>query len=288
MKKALSFCKYITGLTIILFALNGCKPSSSNNGVPTYIHIDSFTLKPGSLPLTSSSAIEAVWVYWNNSPIAIVDLPATVPLLATEPGVLSLGPGINLNGQFNFMVLYPFYKSDAFNITPNPGNVITLNPTTSFLSAVKYKVISNFNGGTSGFKLASGTTEMVIVTDSLKFEGNGSGMIKLRRPNDTLCEDSCTTTFNIPANKDAYIEINYKNTIPFSIGLKSTFQTYSYMRYLTGAFPSATWKKFYISVRDFVGHYPGDTYSLYIKATLPEGVSEGTVLLDNIQLVYFD
>ena len=47
------------------------------------------------------------------------------------------------------------------------------------------------------------------------------------------------------------------------------------------------WKKFYLSLKDFVAQYNGDYYLIYLKAVLPDGYQKGKVLLDNIQLLSY-
>ncbi|NCX95411.1 MAG: hypothetical protein EBX41_03185 [Chitinophagia bacterium] len=280
---------YLSLLFLWISCITSCKPASSENGTPTYVRVDSITIKAGTVPLSTSSKIDAVWAYWNNTPIAILDLPAIIPILATEKGVLSLSPAVRANGLSNFIAPYPFYKADTFTIVPQPKSIINHSPACTYFSTVQYNKIADFNSGITRFKLATGTVEMQITTlDSQRFEGNGSGIINLHLPNDTLCEDTTLIAFTIPANKDVYLEFNYKNTVPFAVGLRSNITGYSYMRYLAGVYPSAKWSKFYVPLRDFAGHYPGDRYTLYIKAQLPEGYTTGTVFLDNIQLIYFN
>jgi hypothetical protein len=231
-----------------------------------------------------------VWVYLNNNPVGIFDLPVTVPLMLTEPGVVSVSPGISVSGFNSFQAVYPFYSNHTLAVSPQPGKTINYSPITGYRSSVRYKTISNFEIGSTNFSLFSGDVNIGLTgNDPDKFEGNSSGRILLKRPTDTLSESYTSLSFYIPELKDAYLELNYKCDVPFFLGMQSTSGSANYKTYLAGVYPSdGKWKKFYLALKDFVGQYPGDYYVLFLKANLPTGTTTGKVLLDNIQLVYFD
>ncbi|MBC7554392.1 MAG: hypothetical protein H7257_10480 [Taibaiella sp.] len=262
---------------------------------PTYVHIDSFSFKRDSsvsLSLSNSHQINSVWVYYNDNPIGVYDLPATFPVNATGSGKISVYPGVPVSGLNSFLARYPFYAADTFTLTAQPGTIVAHKPVTHYFSNTRiYPQTSiNFDFNITSFTRSDGTVDMGVTNDSTQvFEGLGSAIISLKAPKDTLSESYCTIDFSIPANTAAYIELNYKNTAPFYLGLRSNLSGgIVYKRYLSGIYPSDHWQKFYLAVKDFVAQYTGDTYTLFIKADLPAGQESGTVLLDNIQLVYFD
>ena len=125
--------------------------------------------------------------------------------------------------------------------------------------------------------------DVQIVVDS------AVGSITLSLPNDTLSEDSSLVNFPLTVGLDAYIELDYKNTIPFYLGVQANlYNLYSQKIYLSGVNPVDNWRKFYLSLKDFVGQYKATSYTLFIKTYLTDGHSSGKVLLDNVQLVYFE
>ena len=103
---------------------------------------------------------------------------------------------------------------------------------------------------------------MVIVkADSLEFSPPlYNAGIFLNSPSDSST-DSCNTAFVIPAGS-AFIEFNYKGDVPFYVGLQAilTGVAESTPYYLTGIYPSDTWKKFYLNVGDFNSKYQGNSY----------------------------
>jgi hypothetical protein len=283
--------KYLIFLFSCGLFWQGCNVINPHEQTPTYIHIDSFQfVNNASLvhSLTASHQINIAWVYYNNSPVGVFDLPATIPVIARGTGTLEIFPGVVINGQNNLTGVYPFYVPDtSLTFTAQPGKIINYTPKTKFYTTTKIFQISDFSGNTN-FALASGNIPIVSVSaDSLSFEGR-SGMISLIVPGIDSSEDSSIYRFPIPRG-NAFIEFDYKCSIPFYVGLQSNLASEFYQKYyLAGIYPSSNnqWQKFYLSVSNFVAQYTGDTYNLYIKASIPSGPA-GKVLLDNIQLVTF-
>ena len=284
--------KIYTQLRYIVFLFScglfwqGCNVINPHEQTPTYIHIDSFNFlpNPSVLNVSLSHNITCVWVYYNNQNVGVFDLPATFPVMATGTGTLEMFPGIAVGGLNDILAVYPFYEPDTFTFTAQPGKIINHKASTRYYSAAKVHMISDFNFGTN-FKLDGGNIPIIVDTNSADvFEGSGSGLINLTIPGVDSSIDSITIG-PIPASS-AFIEFNYKNTIPFYVGMQSNLTSgiSSAPYYLTGIYPSDHWQKFYLNVQDFAAQYPGSTYNLYIKASLTSGTS-GRVLLDNVQLI---
>ncbi len=274
----------------------GCNIINPIEPTPTYVHIDSFQFHDTPLVRTAtlSHSITSVWVYYDNNPVGVFDLPATFPVITdgTSKGKLELYPGVSVNGLNNINDIYPFYSPDtSFQLVPNGGKVVTCNPKTFFYTKTKPYIISQFETSVpSGFGLAGGNIPLTIVdaasSGSLVFEGTGSGSIFLGAVGDSSVDSS--QKFTIPSGTE-YIEFNYKSDLQFYVGLQSnltsTFNSGAY--YLAGINPSDHWQKFYLNISQFITSYTGATYNFYIKTSLPSGQASGRLLLDNIQLVTF-
>jgi hypothetical protein len=272
------------------FFAGGCNIINPKEQVPTYIHIDSFKFNPNPLftNISSSHDINNVWVYYNNNLIGEFDLPATVPIIASGRGNLEVSPGVLENGQNSLVLVYPFYALDTSSFTAQPGKVINYTPKTTYFSNIRTNVLSNFESGIYFVRSAGSQAMTVVTSDSLVFEGHGAGAVYLNAVGDSSV-DSSVNTFTIPANSQAYIEFNYKSSVPFYIGLQANLGTVtsSAPYYLIGINPSNQWGKFYLNVSDFATQYKGTSYNLYIKAVLADGQASGRLLIDNIQLIYF-
>jgi hypothetical protein len=271
-------------LAVLGMSMQNCNVINPQENTPTYIHIDSF-----SMP-NFSHKITAVWVYYNNNPVGVFDLPATFPITATGTGKVLFAAGVPVDGQNSKMTNYPFYTIDTFTLTAQPGAIVTHQPVTNYYPKLNINPVYNFDDGITGFAKAGGNINMVTVgADSLVFEGTGSGGIFLNAVGDSSI-DSTVSTFTIPAGRPAFIEFDYNTTVPFVVGLEGTLNglisTGPY--YLAGVKPGGNqWQKFYLNVQAFATTYNATSYHFYLKAVLGEGQTSGRMLIDNIKLVTF-
>lgn len=270
-------------LVVLSLSMQNCNIINPKETTPTYIHIDSFRTPPNF-----SHKITAVWVYYNNSPIGVFDLPATFPVMATGTGKLLFAPGVPVDGQYSQMTNYPFYTQDTLSINAQPGGVITYQPFTNYYPTLKMYTISNFDNGVTGFSKAAGNIAIQYGNvDSLSFDG-GYGAIYLNAVGDSSV-DSTVNTFSIPAGVPAFIEFNYRTTVPFQLGLEGTLaglvSTGPY--FLAGVKPYDQWQKFYLNAQAFATQYNATYYHFYIKSSLGQGQTSGRMLIDNIKLITF-
>jgi hypothetical protein len=275
----------------------GCNTINPKEQVPTYIHVDSFHFAPTpSLGnITTSHDINTVWAYYKNDLIGVFDLPTTFPVITNgdnDSGVLTLSPGVPINGFNDNLSAYPFYTLDNWGFKAQPGKVLTHNPTTSFFSTSKIQPVAYFEKNTVEtvpLNSISGLVPIVKVTDvSLRFWGEGVGSITLASPADSTI-DSTVEAFPIPPNQsNQVLELNYKGDLILLVYIKPYLGGITQgATLLAAAKPSSGWKKLYISLQDYVSALQATGYRFYIKAILPEGQTSGRLFLDNIQIVTF-
>jgi len=284
MPKLYSRLLLLTSLSIALFVLWGCNTINPKENIPTYVHIDSFIFEGNT-----SHDIKHVWVYYNNNPVGAFDLPATIPIITNgATGSLQIAPGISINGRNERPITYPFYKIDVSTLEEQPGKIKYYTPRTKYFDSVKFYTISEFEAGITNFSRWGGTTNIIgITTDSLTFEGSGSGAVFLASAADSSI-DSTTTAFRVTPGA-AFIEFDYNTTVPLILGMQANLGSLysSSINYLAGVLPNTGWKKFYLNVTGFISQYPADNYHLYIKTYMPAGQTNGRMLIDNVKLVTF-
>lgn len=297
----------------VLFS-QACNIINPHEVTPTYVHIDSFNFvqnnsvhpfdaynhHPGNGVLAPTThAIGSIWVYYNENPIGIFDLPVTFPVMASGTQGLQFAPAIAVNGQNNMVNAYSYYTLDTTTLVANPGHIVNYVPKTGFYSDVKVGTIANFEAGSGQLFLpwgggGDGRAIEVVPGDTLGLNGSyWSGLITLNGVGDSTI-DSTADSFSIP-DGTAFIEFDYKSTIPFYIGLQANLSSKitSTPNYLIGVNPNGggSWQKFYLEVDGFTAEaqsgITGVTYNLYIKAVLADGQTSGRLLIDNIQLVTF-
>jgi hypothetical protein len=260
--------------------------------VPTYIVIDSVRLNPtltekhGSV----SHKITDVWVYYNLQLLGAFELPAKVPVLANGKGQLQILAGIWDNGLSGTRVKYPFYTVDTFTFNANPGKTIAHTPNFLYRTAdqpiIRYAV-ENFEQGNSFMPLAGDTS--LTRTNKLEevFEGTWSGKMYMR---DTDKTAQCITSqeYPLPASRDAYLELNYKNDVPFDVRLEVFWNGSTIRSDIISLRERSTWNKVYLRLGGFASTYQNGKFKFYFRSTLPPDKTEGTILIDNFKVIYFE
>lgn len=276
----------------VSFLLSGCSAIDPKEDIPTYVQIDSVdfvinnSLKEGS----ASHNIKTAWVYYNNNSIGVFDLPCRVPVITDgEEGVFSFAPGITLNGLQDLQPRYEFYQFDTLLLKTSPGKVINFTPMIGYVNTATFQYKEDFEVGNTfeEYQGLIGDTAIVRTTDpSLIIEGGGSGLIRLDA-NTPTSENITKSKFSIKPG-ESFIEIDYKCSVPFEIGLYNTLSSQvDVHEYIAGVKAKEEWNKIYIELGSYTGKYPGTNYRVMIKAALPEGQSQGYVILDNIKVISF-
>lgn len=276
---------------LILF-VSACNTNKSEP-IPTYVKIDSLILDVANPTVqgTANHNITSVWMYYNNQPVGIFDIPCYVPVITEgEKGTLSVIPGITLNGLVDLQPQYVFYTFDSLTLPTTPGGTINYTPVVRYTEAAKFPYKEDFEVGNSFLPFTPELTDDTSIrrtNDKLMvFEGGGAGHIEL---NSTFpySESISNTGFPIAVG-EAYLEVNYKCNVPFEVGLYGTLNSgIDVYEYVMGVKATDTWKKIYIDLATFRGKHPGKDYKLLVKSALPDGQASGYVLLDNIKVVTY-
>ncbi len=269
----------LIALFITATAFTGCNIINPAEQIPTYIKVDSFTLKANPVLAPQpylSSQITSVWAYYNGINIGAFDLPAQIPVIANGRGTLTLEPAVALNGLNNFVAIYPFYQNDTFSFDAKPGQVISHEGTTKFYN----NIVRNY-----GFTFKQDTIASVPVNYDY---ANATYIINLPSANDS-CVWYSISSYYWEQNVDAYLEFDYIGTNSFYIGVQSNLNGTGVYKllYLAGINPSTTWKKFYLGLKDYRAQYKADNYNFFIKSSLDPGSNSGQVKIKNLQFIHF-
>jgi hypothetical protein len=284
--------KYLYSLVAIccfLFSISSCDIINPSEPTPTYIRVDTFSFASNNLLGTRSHKITSVYAYLNNQSIGVYDLPITFPVIMDKKSRLQLTAGIDYNGFGGIPAQYPFYASFIDSISPTPGQVINTAPVTQYHSSAKMIYNADFENSNPFQAVNPGDTPIIRVTyPDQVFEGGGSGLLYL-----TATMDSSIVTnsdaFDISSQTDVYLEINYKSTIPFTVGLVTIPFGVTRIQYLAGFNPRSSWNKVYIDLKTFASTYRGGNFNLLIRAVKESSQrgKDGYVLIDNVKIVSF-
>ncbi len=281
------FC--IAGIAALLGG-SSCNIINPSEPVPTYVRIDSFGFT-GNPAVTGSNShkITNVYVYFNNAPVGIFDLPATFPVIAKEKGTLTVLPGIYYDGLSGYISIYELYQGKQMELDPQPGGQVSFNPVTSYNPGVLLQSNDEFEGPgvDNSFVKLSGDTSIHNVFNSEVFEGNGSGLIYLRPGKDSATQISRVGRA-LATGKQNFLELDFKGNMPLVIGVSTTLNTGGgYSAYFIGLKPRSEWGKVYIGLDEFIGVHQGYDYKIMLHTEKPAGQTDGYVYVDNVKVISF-
>jgi len=279
---------------MILISLQRCDLINPSEGVPAYIHIDSFTLKGNYDTVGSlSHKITDAWIIVDDQFIGTFELPCTFPVLEKGEHQITIRAGVYENGISNVRDVYPFYNYYTINHNFTEKKVDTIHPVINYLvPAVKYEFLEDFETSRNIFKKTSSSTIDYIKTDSASdvFEGRYSLKATLDTAYD-LFEIETYNNYILPRNKSAFLELNYKSDITFQIGYiaynpYTGDQNKHLFLYLN---PSQTWKKIYVNFGTEVNFESSLLiFKVVIGTMKTDNSSLSHIYLDNIKLICFE
>ena len=259
--------------------------------IPTYIKIDSVHLT-STAPLIHGSVsqkITDVWVYYNRQLLGAFQLPAKVPVICSTRGELEIVAGIWDNGLSGTRAKYPFYTVDTFSFDPSPAGIINHIPTFNYRTADSLSTayfIEDFEQGNSFGPLYGDTSFIKTNLPGDVFEGNWSNKLELSETA-KFGQSATIQEFTLPNDKMCYLELNYKNDIPFELKAEVHQLSSVFNVKLIGMNTTDKWGKIYVNFGTVAASYPNATFKFVLEATLPSGKTTGKVLIDNFKIIHF-
>ena len=258
------WCRIVQGINTLLwipclwmaFWLAGCGWYKPDEGIPSYLYIDSMILV--SSPETQgtlSANIKDVWVFIDGDLQGAFPLPARIPLLKEGPVNLQFSAGVFLNGISATRAIYPFYNRWDTLRSLTRGLTDTLRPQLTYRNTVRYLWLENFDNLGFGMRARLGSDTVLMRESVLDSVMEGSSCLRMvvdqRAP--YLVAESIDQVTLTPG-KPCFLEINYRNNIPLQIGLQSQVGSdISDPLWIVELAPSTGWNKQYINFTPYLG-----------------------------------
>jgi hypothetical protein len=287
--------KKIYPIAFCTLFFNGCKKWDKPEQVPSYIHIDHMQLSVSPTEGTASNGFIDAWVYVNDQPIGVFNLPATVPILASGDQTITLYGGIKEDGLTLHRVKYPLIQPFIKSVHLEPGKIHDMEgadqPVVTYFPSTKIGIwYENFDDAAINF-IADPNSDagVTFVNDSVNsFEGTGMGLIELPS-GATFARVITSQSFILPQQgHPVYVELNYKTNNSMGIGMQA----------ITGTTPTnvtntvlnstnGQWKKIYVKLTDLVSSAAGaDSFKFIITISKESGVDVVDNYIDNFKVVY--
>ncbi|NNC85568.1 MAG: hypothetical protein HKN75_05760 [Bacteroidia bacterium] len=280
---------YYFVLLIVALAFNSCK---EDEPIPAYIKIDAIDLTTDIYTEGwDTENIKDAWIYIDNELIGVYELPAEFPVLDEGSTTVSIGPGIFLNGISATRTPYPFYRFSDNTVNLVPENTTTISPTVTYFSNLNFPWIEDFES--TGFNMTPTSASDTVMTQIFGSSntnveyGNGAAYIALDTVN-SFFEIESDNKYVLPQdNSPVFLEIDYKSTIPFTVGVFAFQPNYTDQVPIVVVNPKDEWNKIYIELAFTLSDFPSaNDFSFFIGTFLSNDLTFGEVYIDNIKLVY--
>ncbi len=278
----------------LMLLVSGCTRSSIDD-IPSYLSIDTISIKVNSLQGTASQKISDAWVYADNELIGAFQLPARFPLLRSGSTQISIYAGIKLNGINETRVPYPFYEQIKKTITLEHEKVDSLGHLKfNYASGTIFAWQEDFEQ--SNLSIDSTPRSMIdlvrthLTELSSEFPNEmNEYAAKIVIPNDTtIFECASHDSFKLPTDGSAvFLELNYKSNNPFTVGLIETGYVTN-QRSVLVINPSKTWNKIYVNFTPTISSGSGATsFRVFFTSIKNTEDANAEIYLDNIKLLHF-
>ncbi|MCE3259052.1 MAG: hypothetical protein K0S12_693 [Bacteroidetes bacterium] len=234
---------------------------------------------------TSSHKITDLWLYANGKFQGAYPVGSTLPIVTKDQNVkIDVFAGIKNSGINEKSITWLLYDRITFDTLVQSGLTIERPFVFKYNSNVNFIWQENFDNpvGFSLVQAPGSNTTFTLASPSDSFEGK-SAVLEQTVTNGTARLQS-SISYTLPqGNPNVYLEINYKATSDFEVGL-----TADNIRYKGAIIVRAKseWNKIYIQLADPINTEPvSSSYKVYFTLFKPNAEQDARVWLDNIKLI---
>jgi hypothetical protein len=283
-------------LYFILVYLSACKKWDKPEQIPSYISIEKIDLSVTATQGTASHAIVDAWVYVDEQPVGVFDLPCTVPILAEGYHQIAIYPGIKNDGLVESRTKYVLMTEYLNNsIDLKRGQIISMTgvnqPVVTYDGPTEIDIWEeNFDDVAIDFNAdPNSDVGVTFVNDStIAFEGTGMGKIDMPSGYN-FCRVITAQSFVLPlGGKAVYVELNYNTNNTMAIGIQANQS--GELTSLDNTVLNATnglWKKVYINLTEITSQQVNaDSFKFIITVNKDDSGIAVVNYIDNFKVVY--
>ena len=257
---------------------------------PAYIYIDNFTvtssIESQGYP---SSKITDGWVYINGIFVGAYELPASVPVLTEGETDIIVYAGIKENGISGVSMIYPFYNAYSLTRTLTAGATDTLHPSCTYKpsSGIQFDMLERFESSNAFEGVETEVTLGTTTDPELVFEGNRSAIASFIPDADTFHVASSEPIAFPGADKQMFLELDYKAGMSFNVWLKCNTSGQPVYDEVLTITEKDYWNKIYVNLNpslQFFAQYSPETIQLEFRAVNGDN-DTSSILFDNIKII---
>lgn len=264
-------------------AFFSCKKQDLEADIPSYIYIDNFTFTTDyAIQGTNSHLFTDAWVYINDEQIGVFELPAKIPILKEGVFNVQVYPGIKENGISQRRSRYLFCEPYQEQILLEPNKLISINPSTKYLSSTQFSWLEDFESISLPFTYNSISDTLMNKTTTDVFEGGYSARAFMT-PEMDFFECITPKLTNLPSfGSTIFMELNFKTNQPVLVGLYADTEQLG-LFYLN---VTTEWRKIYLNFSEaFQSNPNASEYKIFFGFQNDVGYPE--FIIDNLKIVHF-
>ena len=291
-------------IAVVAFTLlNSCSKEQFKAETPSYLKINEIDLVTDSNQGSDSQKITDAWVTMDGVFLGAFELPCTIPILAEGEHEFTVSSGIKANGISATRIRYPFYNTcDLYydnsseiihenKITLYRDSVVNITANTTYTDRTNFLFVESFEDAGVIIEPSSDsdTTLQKTYSDSLVFEGYGSGLVELDSVNDFF--ELINTEFlslNSIYNQ-TMLELDYRCDHSFKIGVAmKSAESGEISRFEALHIDSSSvWNKIYVHMTNQINLGTSeDEYGIFIGMKKSTANETATFYFDNIKWLH--
>lgn len=288
----------INSLYIILFSMlvaasySGCSLFDNDAPEAMFIDIPSVSVSTTTSQGEPTHNITDVWVNVNGILVGAYPLPAKVPVIINDlTDTITIFPGIRNNGSTSSPFQYRLMAAEQYVVDAEAGKTIVIEPVFKYSENAIFDFVESFEGSNiftyAGFN--NSPNGAMVPTSETAASGLRSGKISLDLST-PLVEVGTTLTFDGDQNggSDSYLEIDYKNDIPFFVGIYKTEGSSIIPVYDVVVAEKEDWNKIYIDFTLELSNPNISEYRVVFLSSIEQlDETEGNIFIDNVKFVHF-
>ena len=261
--------------------------------VPAYVYIPGVTLSTTSAQGSNTSRITDAWVYADEELLGVWELPARVPMLREGSVAIRVTPGIKRNGMYDDRLRYPFYFPWTGTVMAVKEAAVTVAPVVTYVDDTDLWIEAFEDAGTLLETTPASDTTLLRFTPALNPD-----VVLNNTPCGGFVLDNDHTYIRLYTDQDfavtggpVFLELDYRTNLTFTVGVIITLDGVAQANPFVHVVPTVSsdggtyWNKIYIDLSPVFNASGVSQRDIYFEATLPGGMSQGHVYLDNIKVV---
>lgn len=287
----------IDGIKIVFLSLvsflffSGCNLIDNEQINPAFLVIDEVNLETSPSQGAPTHKFTDIWVSVDGFLLGVYELPARIPIIIENPTTsIRLIPGIRNNGEFSRAFSYQLIESIFIEDEINPGQIIEPDLVFKYLDNAIFDFVEGFEGSNQILTLDLDDDEesKVTITNECVGSETQSGLMELTSENPlSVIATAFSYDGDQNAGADTYLEMEYKNDVPFIVGLIYQEDGQEISDPIIALNPSDEWNKIYIDFTILLARPSIDNYRVFFTADLDQlNTQSGSVYFDNLKLVH--